>query len=48
MVVKLRAVISISFVINDGKYLNRFRDIIVELCGLNKNEKNGTFATAHF
>ena len=36
-----------------GKYLNRFRDIIVEHRGLikqerNKNTKNGTFMTAHF
>ena len=34
------------------KYLNRFRDIAVEHCGLKKerkkNEKNGTFAITHF
>ena len=32
-----------------GEYLNHFRDIVVEHCGLKKerkkNEKNGTFAT---
>ena len=37
----------------DGKYLNRFRDIVVEHRGLNKKEiqkntKNGTFMTARF
>ena len=36
MVAKLRAVIST----NDSEYLNRFRDIVVELCGLNKKEKS--------
>ena len=30
-------------VIDELLYLNRFRDIVVEHCGL-KNEKNGTFA----
>ena len=29
-------------------YLNCFRDIVVEHCGLKKEEKNGTFATTHF
>ena len=48
LVVELRIVISISFVLNDGEYLNRLRDIVVEHSGRNKNEKNGTFATAHF
>ena len=50
MVVELCAVISISFVINEGKYSNSFRDIIAEHSGRNKKkkkEKNGTFATAH-
>ena len=32
----------------DGvEYLDRFRDIDVELCGLNKKTKNDTCATAH-
>ena len=48
MVVEPRALISISFVLNDGEYLNRLRDIVVEHSGLNKkerkNKKNGTFA----
>ena len=38
--------------INDGEYLNRFQDIVVEHRDRNKKErkntKNGTFMTAHF
>ena len=48
MVTELRAMISISFVLNDGEHLKHFRDILLEHSGLKKNTKNGTFVTAPF
>ena len=38
MVVELRTVISISFVLNIGEYLNHFEEIVVEHSGMNKKE----------
>lgn len=39
MVVELWTVISISFVLNIGEYLNHFEEIVVEHSGMNKKER---------